>query len=232
MFVVGSGLIETVNTIKLSHPNEVVKVSLYTPALVIVFPLNTIEFPLQIPCAMLLVGVGLMVVVNTIKLSHPNDVVKVSLYTPTLVIVFPLNTIELPLQIACVILVVGVGLMVVVNTIKLSHPNDVVKVSLKVPAAVMVLPLNTIEEPLHIDWLMLVVGVGLRVVVNTIKLSHPKEVVKVSLYTPALVILFPLNAYEVPLHIPCVILVVGDKLFVTVKTIKLSQPNDVVKVSR
>jgi hypothetical protein len=43
--------------------------------------------------------------------------------------------------------VVGAGLIVVVKTIKLSQPNEVVKVSLKVPAVLIVFPLNTIELP-------------------------------------------------------------------------------------
>ena len=88
-----------------------------------------------------MVGVDFIVVVKTMKLSQPNDVVKVSLKTPAVVIVFPLNTIELPLQIDCVIFVVGVGFIVVVKTIKLSQPSDVDKVSLNVPALVIVFPL-------------------------------------------------------------------------------------------
>ena len=147
MFVVGVDCKEVVKTMKLSQPNDVVKVSLKTPAVVMVLPLNTIELPLQIACAMLVVGVGLMVTVKTIKLSQPSDVINVSRYEPAEEIVFPLNTIELPLQMDCAILVVGVGLMVVVNTIKLSQPNEVVKVSLNVPAVLMVFPLNTIELP-------------------------------------------------------------------------------------
>ncbi|MBK6274227.1 MAG: hypothetical protein IPF58_05730 [Saprospirales bacterium] len=96
---------------KLSQPSEVVKVSLNVPAVVIVCPLNTVEEPLQIALEILVVGVGFTVTVNTIKLSQPKEVVKVSLNVPAVVIVFPLNTIEVPLQIACDILVVGVGLM-------------------------------------------------------------------------------------------------------------------------
>ena len=46
-----------------------------------------------------------------------------------MVIIFPLNVIELPLQIACVIFVVGDVLMETVNTIKLSQPKLVVNVS-------------------------------------------------------------------------------------------------------
>ncbi|MBK6274228.1 MAG: hypothetical protein IPF58_05735 [Saprospirales bacterium] len=76
------------------------------------FPLNTIELPLQIDCVILVVGVGLIVVVKTMKLSQPKDVVNVSLKTPAVIMVFPLNTIELPLHIACVILVVGFGFTV------------------------------------------------------------------------------------------------------------------------
>jgi hypothetical protein len=230
--VVGVGFIVTVNTTKLSQPKDVVNVSLYTPALVILFPLNTKELPLHIACEILVVGVGFIVTVSTIKLSQPSEVVKVSRYTPALVILFPLNTKELPLQIACEILVVGVGLMVTVKMIKLSHPKDVVNVSLYTPALVILFPLNTKELPLHIACEILVVGVGFIVTVSTIKLSQPKDVVKVSLYTPALIILFPLNTKELPLHIACEILVVGVGFMVTVNTIKLSHPNEVVKVSR
>ena len=43
--------------------------------------------------------------------------------------VFPLKEIELPLQIACVMFVVGDVLMETVNTIKLSQPKLVVNVS-------------------------------------------------------------------------------------------------------
>ena len=46
---------------------------------------------------------------------------------------------------------VGVGFIVVVKTIKLSQPNDVVNVSLNVPAVLMVFPLNIMDEPLQID---------------------------------------------------------------------------------
>ena len=94
-----------------------------------VFPLNEIEFPLQIACVIFVVGVGFIVVVKTIKLSQPKLVVNVSRKTPAVVMVFPLKDIEFPLQIACVIFVVGVGLIVVVKTIKLSQPKLVVNVS-------------------------------------------------------------------------------------------------------
>ena len=78
---------------------------------------------------------------------------------------------------------------------------------------------------------MFVVGDDFKVVVKTIKLSQPNEVVNVSLNIPAVVIVFPLNKIELPLQIACVKFVVGDDLIVVVKTIKLSQPSDVVNVS-
>jgi hypothetical protein len=151
IFVVGVGFIVTVSTIKLSHPNDVVNVSLKVPAVVIVLPLKDIELPLHIACDIFVVGVGLIITVNTIKLSHPNDVVNVSLNVPALVIVFPLNAMDDPLQIDCDMFVVGSGLIETVNTIKLSQPNDVDNVSLKVPAVEIVLPLNTMDDPLQID---------------------------------------------------------------------------------
>ena len=65
-----------------------------------VFPLNVIELPLQIDCVIFVVGDVLIVVVKTIKLSQPKLVDKVSRYTPAVVMVFPLNIIVFPLQIA------------------------------------------------------------------------------------------------------------------------------------
>ena len=146
--------------------------------------------------------------------------------------VFPLNVIELPLQIDCVMFVVGDGFIVVVKTIKLSHPKLVDKVSRYTPAVVMVFPLNVIELPLQIDCVIFVVDDDVIETVNTIKLSQPKLVINVSRYTPAVVMVLPLNVIELPLQIDCVIFVVGDILIVVVKTIKLSQPKLVVKVSR
>ena len=87
------------------------------------------EVPVQMACAIFVVLVGLMVTVKTIKLSQPKDVVNVSLNVPAVVIVLPLNTIELPLQMLCVRFVVGDDVIETVNTIKLSQPNDVVNVS-------------------------------------------------------------------------------------------------------
>ena len=86
----------SVNTIKLSHPSDVIKVSLYTPGSVKVFPLKTILPPEHTLCDMFVVGVGLIITFNTKKLSQPSDVVKVSLYAPAVVIVFPLKTTLLP----------------------------------------------------------------------------------------------------------------------------------------
>jgi hypothetical protein len=126
------------------------------------------------------VGVGFIVTVNTIKLSQPNVVDNVSRYVPAEVIVFPLNVVELPLHIARVIFVVGVGLMETVKTIKLSHPNDVVNVSLKVPAVEIVLPLKTIELPLQIACVMFVLGLGFTVRFVVIIESHPWKLGNVS----------------------------------------------------
>ena len=216
---------------KLSQPREVVNVSLYVPAVEIVWPLNTTVWPLHNCWVILVVGVGLIVTVNTMKLSQPKEVLNVSLNVPAVVIVFPLNTIEVPLQIAWAIFVVGVGFNVTVKTMKLSQPKEVVNVSLNVPAVLIVFPLNKIELPWQIDWLIFVVGVGLMVVVKMMKLSQPSDVVKVSLNTPAVIIVFPLNTIELPWQIDWLIFVVGVGLIVVVKTMKLSQPSDVDKVS-
>ena len=110
--------------------------------------------------------------VNTIKLSHPSDVVKVSLYTPGSVKVFPLKTILPPEHTLCDMFVVGVGFIVTFNTKKLSHPNDVVNVSLYVPAVVMVLPLKLILPPWQILWDRFVVGVGLMVTFTVFVVAH------------------------------------------------------------
>ncbi len=64
---------------------------------------------------------GLIVTFNTRKLSQPNDVVKVSLYVPAVVIVFPLKIILLPWQILCERLVVGVGLTVILTVFVEAH---------------------------------------------------------------------------------------------------------------
>ena len=61
--------------------------------------------------------------------------------------VCPLNTIEVPLQIACEIGVVFTGFTITFNIKKLSQPKEVTIVSRYVPDVVIVWPLKVVDCP-------------------------------------------------------------------------------------
>ena len=145
-----------------------------------------------------LVNKGVTVSVSVAIVSHPPVVLdNVSIYVPAAVSVLPFHKYgSLFAQTDAVVELVNNGVTVSVSVAIVSHPPVVLdNVSMKVPAAVIVLPFQkygNLFAQTATDCAEVISGVT--VSVNVAIVSHPPVVlVKVSMYIPAAVIVLPFH---------------------------------------
>src|SRR4030095_11005728 len=137
-----------------SQPAALIKLAVYVPAAVIVWPFQVYgNWLLQIVVLVVLARVGFTAKFNAAMESHPAALIKLAVYVPAAVIVWPFQVYgNWLLQIVVLVVLVRVGFTAKFNAAVESHPAALIKLAVYIPAALIVWPFQV-----YGNWLLQIV---------------------------------------------------------------------------
>src|SRR4030095_6928738 len=181
-----------------SQPAALIKLAVYVPAAVIVWPFQVYgNWLLQIVVLVVLARVGFTAKFIVAMESQPAALIKLAVYVPAAVIVWPFQGYGSWLsQIVVFVVLVRVGFTAKFNVATESQPAALIKLAVYVPAAVMVWPLQVYGSWLsQIVVFVVLVSVGFTAKFNVATESHPAALIRLAVYVPAAVIVCPFQVY-------------------------------------